>query len=164
MVDLLAPTQHAPVVRIPLVEIDPNPAQPRRLFDPQGLFELAGSIAENGLLCPVSVRQMPDGRYQLIAGERRLMAYRLLGEETIPALVEQADDQRAAILALVENLQRRNLNFLEESKAIAKLIQTQGLTQRQAAQKLGVAQPTLANKLRVLRLPLSVLTQLAEGG
>lgn len=148
------------VLRVPVGDIDPNPAQPRRVFDPAGIRELADSIAQNGLLCPISVRQVGK-RYQLIAGERRLMAFRLLEEPAIPALLEQADDLRAGALALVENLQRRDLNFFEQAAAIANLIQSGGLTQRQAAERLGMSQPAVANKLRLLRLPVALLDAFA---
>ncbi|MEG2173968.1 MAG: ParB/RepB/Spo0J family partition protein, partial [Oscillospiraceae bacterium] len=157
-------SQTVRVIRVPLEEIKPNPAQPRRLFEPEAIRGLADSIAQNGLLCPISLRKTSNGHYQLIAGERRLMAFRLLGETTIPSLVEQADDARAAALALVENTQRRDLNFYEESAAIAALIAAQGLTQRQAAERLGMAQPTLANKLRLLQLPEELLMRLVSSG
>ena len=135
--------------------IDPNPAQPRRSFSRQSLEELAGSIRANGLLSPIAVRRTGD-RYQLIAGERRLMAFRLLGESHIPAIIEQADDQRSAALAIVENLQRQQLNFYEEARAIATLMESGPLTQKQAAEQLGLSQPAVANKLRLLKLPESV--------
>ncbi|MEG1773448.1 MAG: ParB/RepB/Spo0J family partition protein, partial [Oscillospiraceae bacterium] len=102
------------------------------------------SIQQNGLLCPISLRRVGE-RYQLIAGERRLMAFQLLGEQQVPALLEQADDRRSAVLALVENLQRRDLTFLEEASAISALIEAEGLTQRETAARLGVAQSTVAN-------------------
>ena len=100
--------------RLNLDWIDPNPAQPRRSFSRESIEELAESIRINGLLVPVSVRRVGD-RYQLIAGERRLMAFRLLGESQIPAIVEQADDRRSASLAIIENMQRQQLNFYEEA-------------------------------------------------
>ena len=143
--------------------IDPNPSQPRRVFDSQGICELADSIAENGLISPVTVRKAGD-RYQLIAGERRLMAFRLLGEREIPAIIEAADDDRAAIMALVENMQRRDLSFIEEIRAILLLINKLNLTQQQIAAKLGFAQSTIANKLRLLQLPLNLLENLAAQG
>ena len=134
--------------------IDPNPAQPRRSFSRQSLEELAGSIRANGLLSPIAVRRTGD-RYQLIAGERRLMAFRLLGESHIPAIIEQADDQRSATLAIVENLQRQQLNFYEEARAIATLMESGPLTQKQVAEQLGLSQPAVANKLR-LRFPFAI--------
>ncbi|MEG1849628.1 MAG: ParB/RepB/Spo0J family partition protein [Oscillospiraceae bacterium] len=151
------------VLLVPIAEIDPNPAQPRRRFDPRGIRELADSIQQNGLLCPISLRRVGE-RYQLIAGERRLMAFQLLGEQQVPALLEQADDRRSAVLALVENLQRRDLTFLEEASAISALIEAEGLTQRETAARLGVAQSTVANKLRLLRLPRTLIERLVEVG
>ena len=149
--------------RLNLDWIDPNPAQPRRSFSRESIEELAESIRINGLLVPVSVRRVGD-RYQLIAGERRLMAFRLLGESQIPAIVEQADDRRSASLAIIENMQRQQLNFYEEARAIASLIETNGLTQKQAAEQLGLSQPAVANKLRLLRLPEPAALLLIEAG
>ncbi len=153
----------AKIVHVALEDIDPNPAQPRRRFDPQGIRELADSIAENGLICPISLRKV-GRRYEMIAGERRLMAFRLLGERTIPAIIEQADEHRSAAMALVENLQRQGLSFFEEALAIAGLIEANHLTQREAADKLGLAQATVANKLRLLRLPPETLKRLVDAG
>lgn len=152
------------VTPLPVDQIEPNPAQPRRQFDPEAITRLAESIAENGLLSPISVRRVESGKFQLIAGERRLMAFRLLGEEKIPALIEEADDRRSAVLALVENLQRQELSFLEEACAIAALIEAEALTQREAAARLGLSQSAVANKLRLLKLPPEVLGQLAQEG
>lgn len=151
------------VRKLSVDRIDPNPAQPRRSFSRESLEELAESIRVNGLLVPVSVRRVGD-RYQLIAGERRLMAFRLLGESQIPAIVEQADDRRSASLAIVENMQRQQLNFYEEARAIATLIEANGLTQKQAAEQLGLSQSAVANKLRLLRLPEPAALLLVEAG
>ena len=153
----------ARVKMVPLALIDPNPAQPRRAFEKTALEELAASIKENGLLSPVSVRKVGE-RFQLIAGERRLMAFRLLGEEVIPALIEEADDRRSAALAIVENMQRRDLTFFEEAQAIETLIKTQALTQQQAAQRLGLSQSAVANKLRLLKLPRTQINRLVMAG
>lgn len=151
------------VLSLALEQIDPNPAQPRREFDPQGICDLADSIAENGLISPIAVRRVGD-RYQLIAGERRLMAFRLLGERDIPAIVQEADDRQSAVLSLVENLQRRDLNYFEEAAAIASLIETENFTQQQVADRLGMAQSTIANKLRLLRLPPDAVQLLLQAG
>lgn len=148
---------------IPVDSIDPNPAQPRQVFDRKALEELALSIKENGLISPIVVRKMGD-RFQLIAGERRLMAFKLLGESSIPALLETADDRRSATLAIVENMQRRDLTFFEEAQAIALLIRTQELTQQQAAERLGLSQSAVANKLRLLRLPKPQIDRLIAAG
>lgn len=146
---------------IPISLIESNPYQPRRTFDENEISQLAESIKENGLISPVSVRKCGE-RYQLIAGERRLLAFKLLCEKTIPAIVEQADDQKSAAMALVENLQRKNLNFYEEALAIAALIENQRLTQQQAAQKLGITQSAVANKLRILKLPEKILLKMSD--
>lgn len=149
------------VKEIPVELIDPNPSQPRRVFDSRAIEELAASIKENGLLSPVAVRRI-GVRYQLIAGERRVMAFRMLGESTIPAILENVDDKRSATLAIVENLQRRNLNFYEEAKAMETLIKAQGITQIQAAERLGISQSAVANKLRLLRLPTEQVMKLIK--
>ncbi len=148
---------------IPLDSIDSNPAQPRQIFDQKALEELALSIKENGLISPVLVRKVNE-RFQLIAGERRLMAFKMLGETSIPALLEEADDRRSAALAIIENMQRQDLTFYEEAQAIAMLIKTQALTQQQAAQRLGLSQPAVANKLRLLRLPKRQVDRLITAG
>ena len=146
---------------LPTALIDPNPAQPRKSFEQQALCQLAQSIKENGLLCPISVRKCGE-RYQLIAGERRLMAFKLLERAEIPAIVEEMDDVKSAQLAIIENLQRCDLNFYEEAAAIERLIKNCGLTQQQAADRLGMSQSAVANKLRLLRLPQQAVQALVE--
>ncbi|HIT52628.1 MAG TPA: ParB/RepB/Spo0J family partition protein [Candidatus Fimivicinus intestinavium] len=137
---------------IPEQEIMPNPFQPRRHFDRQELANLAQSIRANGILQPITIRESPGG-YELIAGERRLRAARLAGLTHIPCILIHADDRKTALLSLLENLQRQDLNFFEEADAIQKMIRDYGLSQEEAARKLGMAQSTLSNKLRLLRLP-----------
>ncbi len=132
-------------------QIVTNPDQPRREFDEAALLSLAESIAQNGLLQPVSVRQVEEG-YELIAGERRLRACVLAGLETVPCLLFDLSSRASAVLALVENIQRQNLSFFEEAAAMDKLIDCYGLTQEDAAVRLGKAQSTVANKLRLLRI------------
>lgn len=139
------------VVLLPVEEIASNPSQPRHYFDPAGLEELCSSIATSGLLTPISVRKLPSGKYELIAGERRLLAFRKLERTHIPAIVEEYTDQQSAVFALVENLQRRDLNYFEEAVGIARLMEEQGLSQVQVSQRLGKAQSTVANKLRLLK-------------
>jgi len=134
-------------------EIQPNPNQPRRQFDTGELNGLADSIRENGILQPLTVRKQPGGIYELIAGERRLRAAQIAGLEQIPCLLTDVDDERSAILALVENLQRQDLGFFEEAQAIARLMKNYGLAQEQLARSLGMAPSTLSNKLRLLKLP-----------
>ena len=148
---------------IPLERIVPNPHQPRRDFDPEGLSELADSIRQYGVLQPATVRTR--GRdYELVAGERRLRAARIAGLREVPCLVAQVGEEDSALLALMENLQRRDLDCWEEAQAIARLISRYGLSQEEAARRLGRAQPTVANKLRLLRLPEDVRALLRENG
>lgn len=135
--------------------IRPNPYQPRKVFSEQKLMELAQSIKTYGLLQPVVVRKNQDV-YQLIAGERRLMACRFLGWTTIPAVIREASDSAMATIALIENLQRENLNYLEEAEGYRKLLDDFHLTQEVIAQRLGKSQSTIANKLRLLKLPEKV--------
>lgn len=152
------------VVLIPLREICPNPSQPRRFFDPESLLDLSRSIVVNGLLQPITVRKLPDGGYELIAGERRTQAFRYLGKDFIPAIVEEYTDKQSAVLALIENLQRQDLNFFEEAVGIARLMEQQELTQQQVSMMLGKAQSTVANKLRLLRYPVSLQSRILEAG
>lgn len=148
---------------IPLGRIRPNPQQPRRSFDEGGLAELAASIRSCGILQPLTVRRAGDG-YELVAGERRLRAARIAGLREVPCLVAQVGEEDSALLALMENLQRRDLDCWEEAQAIARLISRYGLSQEEAARRLGRAQPTVANKLRLLRLPEDVRALLRENG
>ncbi len=143
------------ILMIPEQEIMPNPTQPRRHFDRQELANLAQSIRANGILQPVTVRTIPGG-YELIAGERRLRAARLAGLTHIPCILINADDRKTALFSLLENLQRQDLSFFEEADALQKLMRVYGLSQEEAARKLGMAQSTLSNKLRLLRLPESI--------
>lgn len=148
---------------IPLGRIRPNPQQPRRSFDEEGLAELAASIRSCGILQPLTVRRAGEG-YELVAGERRLRAARIAGLREVPCLVAQVGGEDSALLALMENLQRRDLDCWEEAQAIARLISRYGLSQEEAARRLGRAQPTVANKLRLLRLPEDVRALLRENG
>ena len=148
---------------IPLGRIRPNPQQPRRSFDEEGLAELAASIRSCGILQPLTVRRAGEG-YELVAGERRLRAAAMAGLREVPCLVAQVGEEDSALLALMENLQRRDLDCWEEAQAIARLISRYGLSQEEAARRLGRAQPTVANKLRLLRLPEDVRALLRENG
>jgi len=143
--------QSSRIHMIPIDRISPNPRQPRRLFPEQPLRELADSIRLHGVLQPLSVQKM-DGGYVLVAGERRLRAAGLAGLTHVPCILVRATPQDSALLALVENLQRSDLHFLEEAAAISKLITTYGMSQEEAAKQLGRSQPAIANKLRLLRL------------
>ena len=151
------------VVFLPIAAISPNPGQPRRHFSRAGLEELAASIGEHGVLQPLSVRRVPGG-YELISGERRLRASRMAGLEEVPCILVSVDGQESSLLALVENLQRRDLDFVEEALALSRLIQTYHLSQEEAAKKLGKSQSAVANKLRLLKLPPEVLALLREKG
>lgn len=142
-------------------EIYPSPVQPRKRFPQESLKELAESIAHHGILNPLTVRRR-NGKYELIAGERRLRAARLAGLREVPCIVIDANMEEASLLALVENIQRRDLDFVEEAEGISQLIRLFGMSQEEAAQRLGKSQPSIANKLRLLRLPLDVLDALRD--
>ena len=148
---------------IPINAVRPNPQQPRRSFDETALRELADSISAYGILQPLTVRDR-GGVYELVAGERRLRAARIAGLREVPCLIAEVGEEDAALLALIENLQRRDLDYMEEAAAIARLIRRYGLSQQQAAEKLGKSQPTIANKLRLLRLSAPVLDCLRQYG
>lgn len=152
------------VTMLPPDIICPNPDQPRRYFEPSGLKELADSIRAHGILQPLTVRRKVSGRYELIAGERRLRAAMICGLAEVPCLVMEVDRESSCLLSLIENLQRRDLDFLEEAQAIARLISSFGLSQEEAAAKLGKSQSAVANKLRLLRLPQEVLELLRKNG
>lgn len=152
------------VLFLPIAAISPNPDQPRTCFSREGLEELAASIQELGVLQPLSVRRSKNGGYELISGERRLRASRMAGLTEVPCILVSVDSQGSSLLALVENLQRRDLNFVEEATALAKLIETYHLSQEEAARRIGKSQSAVANKLRLLRLPPDVLTLLRERG
>ena len=144
-----------------VAEIRPNPHQPRRTFEAQGLAELADSIRSYGILQPLTVRRTESG-YELVAGERRLRAAKMAGERQVPCLVAWVGEEDSALLALMENLQRRDLDCWEEAEAIARLITTYNLTQEQAAEKIGKSQSAVANKLRLLRLSRAVRDSLRQ--
>lgn len=148
---------------IPINTVRPNPQQPRRSFDETALRELADSIRAYGILQPLTVRDRGDF-YELVAGERRLRAARIAGLREVPCLVAEVGEEDAALLALIENLQRRDLDYMEEAAAIARLIGRYGLSQQQAADKLGKSQPAIANKLRLLRLAPPVIDCLRQYG
>lgn len=146
---------------IPVDRVRPNPYQPRKVFSHAALLELANSILEHGLMQPITVRMIGNS-YELIAGERRLKASKLAGLETIPAVIVEVTTKDSAVLALIENLQRENLNFLEESQAYHTVIQDYGYTQQELANTLGKNQSTVANKLRILKLSPLIQKMLLE--
>ena len=148
---------------LPLHKIEPNPDQPRRDFDPEELEELAESIRTHGIIQPLTVREMPNGYYQIIAGERRWRASRLAELAEVPVVVVEADDKKAMELALIENLQRTDLNPVEEAMGYDALIREYGMTQEEAAARVGKSRPAVANSLRLLGLSQPVLDKLREG-
>lgn len=139
------------IVDIPVELVRPNPNQPRRHFDSQELTSLAKSITQDGIIQPLTVRRV-DKYFELISGERRLRAGKIAGLRSVPCIIVDISDKRSAVLALIENIQRADLSFFEEAEAIALLIQEFNLTQEETAMRLGMAQSTIANKLRLLKL------------
>ena len=148
---------------LPLREIEPDPGQPRKTFDDETLAELSASIAEHGLLQPIAVRPKPSGGYLIVAGERRWRASRMAGLTEVPVIVKDVTDEQGMELALVENLQREDLDPVEEAAGIRELMTRCDLTQEQAARKLGKSRSALANSLRLLSLPETVLELLKSG-
>lgn len=151
------------VLFLPTNAIRPNPAQPRKVFDKDALQELAASVAQYGVLQPISVRRCGAG-YELVAGERRLRAARLVGLDAVPCIVMSVGDEQSGMLALVENLQRCDLDYIEEAEGLAQLMQRFGLSQEQAARRVGKSQSSVANKLRLLRHSPAVRQALRENG
>lgn len=161
--DFSAPEASQEVTRLPLQKVEPNPNQPRRIFDEEELQALADSITEHGILQPLAVRAMDGGYYQIIAGERRWRAARIAGLKEVPVIVVEADDKTVMELALIENLQRQDLNPMEEAEGYRVLTEEYGLTQEDAAARVGKSRPAVANALRLLALPEEV-RQLVETG
>lgn len=149
------------ILYLPVGQIRPNPGQPRKIFDPSGLQELAASIAQYGILQPLTVRRR-DGGYELVAGERRLRAAKIAGLQEVPCILLSVDEEQSGMVALVENLQRRDLDYIEEAEGLARLMRLYGLNQEQAAARVGKSQSAVANKLRLLRHSPQVLAQLRE--
>ncbi len=152
------------VLEIPVDKIQPNPAQPRRIFSNEDLEGLAESIRSNGLLQPLTVRRSEDGAYQLVAGERRLRACRMIGMKTVPCIISSCDDRQSAIFAMLENLQRQDLQMFEEAEGIQRLILEWGVTQEEAAARLGKSQSAIANKMRLLKLTPEERRRIMEAG
>ena len=149
--------------RVKISQISRNPNQPRKYFDPEAISQLADSIRQYGVLNPLTVRRTGDG-FELIAGERRLRAARQAGLLEVPCIIMSATEQDSSALALVENLQRRDLDFFEEAWGFKKLIDTFGLTQEEAARKVGKTQSAVANKLRLLKLSQKNMQMIRDGG
>lgn len=150
-------------ISLPIVEIVPNRNQPRKRFDDEALRELADSIAQHGVLQPLLVRPMTDGSYQLVAGERRWRASQMAGLTEVPVVVREMSEQQASAVALIENLQREDLNPMEEALGFKSLMETYGLTQEETASAVNKSRPAVANALRLLNLPQAI-TELVSGG
>lgn len=155
--------EKSPYQQLPLHKIEPNPNQPRQDFDEEELENLAASIREHGVVQPLTVRQISGGYYQIIAGERRWRASRLAGLTEIPAVIIEADDKKAMELALIENLQRQDLNPVEEALGYQTLMSEHGLTQEETSKRVGKSRSAVANALRLLNLPPQVLELLRKG-
>ena len=150
-------------VKLKIMDIEPNRDQPRKIFDEDALAGLADSIAKHGVIQPLLVRPMPDGSYQLVAGERRWRASRMAGLTEVPVVIKELSDDEAMALALIENLQREDLNAIEEAQGIKALMDTLSLTQDEAAERVGKSRPAVANALRLLKLPDSVIALVSDG-
>lgn len=152
------------IILIPQEDIFPNPNQPRSRFDFDELEGLAQSIRQNGIIQPIAVRVNASGNYELISGERRLRASRLVGISLIPCIIMEASDEKSALFALIENMQRSDLGFFEEASAIEKLIVDFNMSRDDVCRKLGKAAPTISNKLRLLKLPEDVRLKITQEG
>lgn len=157
------PAAKSPYQMLPIHKVEPNPDQPRKDFDPEELQSLADSIATHGVVQPLTVRELPNGYYQIIAGERRWRAARLAEVKEIPAVIMEADDRKVMELALIENLQRQDLNPVEEAMGYQTLMQEYGMTQEDAAKQVGKSRPAVANALRLLNLSNKVLEMVRKG-
>ncbi|WP_414480731.1 nucleoid occlusion protein [Caldicoprobacter sp.] len=156
------PESYMMVQQIPIDKVRPNPYQPRKEFSKQGLEELSESIKQYGVLQPITVRKIGSDGYELIAGERRLRACQMIGMKYIPAIVLNISESDSAIVAMIENLQRENLHYLDEAMGYACLIHDHGFTQEELARKIGKNQSTIANKMRLLKLPDNIKKMLLE--
>ena len=157
------PIEKSPYQQLPIYKIEPNPLQPRQDFDEEELQSLADSIAEHGVIQPLTVRELPNGYYQIIAGERRWRAARMAEIQEIPAVIIEADDKKTMELALIENLQRQDLNPIEEALGYQSLMNDYGLTQEDTAKQVGKSRSAVANSLRLLTLCPDVLEKVRNG-
>ena len=151
------------VVTLRLSQIEPNRDQPRKIFSEEAPNELADSIREHGVLQPLLVRPLPGGSYQLVAGERRWRASRMAGLQEVPVVIREMDEEQAMEIALIENLQREDLNAIEEATGYKQLMERYGMTQEQVAKRVGKSRPAIANALRLLNLPPKVMDMVGEG-
>ena len=159
----MQPAPEGGALLLPLQKVEPNPDQPRRRFDEAALQELADSVRQHGIIQPLTVRKLPSGFYQIIAGERRWRAARMAGLREVPVTVIEADDKKAMELALIENLQRADLDPIEEAQGYQQLMQEYGMTQSAVADRVGKSRPAVANALRLLALSAPVLDMVASG-
>lgn len=150
------------VTEVEISKIKPNAYQPRRVFDQEKLAELSQSIKEHGVVQPIMLRQLPGGKYELVVGERRLRASELLGKETIPAVIKDLSDAQMMEIALVENIQREDLNPIEEAYAYKRLLEEFKLTQEQLAKRVSKSRPFIANMVRILNLPMGIIQDVEE--
>ena len=157
------PVEKSAYQMLPIYRVEPNPDQPRRDFDPEELAALAESITEHGIIQPLTVRETKNGYYQIIAGERRWRAARLAKLSEVPAIIIEADDRKTMELALIENLQRQDLNAVEEAMGYRSLMDDHGLTQEEAASRVGKSRPAVANALRLLNLSPDIQDMVREG-
>ena len=157
------PIEKSAYQNLPIYKVEPNPDQPRHDFDEEELQALADSIEEHGIIQPLTVRELSNGYYQIIAGERRWRAARLAKLQEVPVVIIEADDKKAMELALIENLQRQDLNPVEEALGYRSLMEDHGLTQDDAAKRVGKSRPAVANALRLLNLSPEVLEKVRDG-
>ena len=161
--DVMTPEEEKTSLYLPISQVESCASQPRKQFDPDALADLADSIREHGIIQPLTVRKLQSGYYQIIAGERRWRAARMAGLSEVPAIVIEADDRKAMELAMIENLQREDLNPMEEAEGYQTLVQQYNMTQEETAQRVGKSRPAVANALRLLTLPDPVHLLLEEG-
>ena len=161
--DVMTPEEEKTSLYLPISQVESCASQPRKQFDPDALADLADSIREHGIIQPLTVRKLQSGYYQIIAGERRWRAARMAGLSEVPAIVIEADDRKAMELAMIENLQREDLNPMEEAEGYQTLMQQYNMTQEETAQRVGKSRPAVANALRLLALPDPVHLLLEEG-
>ena len=157
------PLENSPFKLLPIYKVEPNAAQPRQDFDEEELEALSESIQVHGVIQPLTVRELPSGYYQIIAGERRWRAARMAGLSEVPAVIIEADDKKAMELALIENLQRQDLNAMEEALGYQSLMQDYGLTQEEASARVGKSRSAVANALRLLQLPEPIAQMIRDG-
>ena len=157
------PLEKSAYQMLPIYKVEPNPDQPRQDFDKEELQSLADSIGVHGIIQPLTVRELPSGYYQIIAGERRWRAARIAGVSDVPTIIMEADDKKVRELALIENLQRQDLNPIEDAMGYQSLMEEYGLTQEETAKQVGKSRPAVANALRLLSLCPDVMEQLRRG-